>query len=83
MKEQVKTPNETKISNLPDKVSHKDAQESWEELKRVKKYNKPIRDEEHNNYNENALEGIKIRLVKMEEQISDLKDRIVEIAQSE
>lgn len=54
-----------------------------EELRRVKKYNKPIRDEEHNNYNENTLEGIKIILVKMEEQISDLKDRTVGITQSE
>lgn len=54
-----------------------------EELRRVKKYNKPIGDEEHNNYNENTLEGIGIILVKMEEQISDLKDRTVGITQSE
>lgn len=59
-------------------------EEIRENFDRVRKYKKePSTFGEHNNWNENYIEGISIRIANREECISDLENRWVEITQSE
>ena len=51
---------------------------------RVRRYTEESnRAEEYSNWNENTLEGLNSRLGDTEEQISKLKDRVIEITEPE
>ena len=53
-------------------------QTEWEvrNFTRAGKYKEQNRDEEYNNWDENALEGINSRLNDMEKWMSELEDRV-------
>ena len=58
--------------------------EQSEKFNRVRKYKEePNRVEDYNNWNKNILEGIQSRLDGVEEQLSEVKDRAVEVTQAE
>ena len=58
--------------------------EQSEKFNRVRKYKEePNRVEDYNNWNKNILEGIQSRLDGVEEQLSEVKDRVVKVTQAE